>query len=111
MTTPHNTTFAALAAVAGLMLIAAVTLPTMAYAVKGENPKTEEGPRTNPNNKVIPGEETTTTTCETPGGSTPPGHEPVDGECKGNDECIQESTVTPGRSNNVKSTGEEPCPE
>ncbi len=93
-------TFAALAAVAGLMLIAAVTLPTMAYAVKGENPKTEtdRGPRTNPNNKELPegaGSETTETeeACAVSSGNTPPGHAPEDGECKGGAdyECIQTS--------------------
>src|SRR5215217_5496807 len=100
----------AVTAFVAVMLIGAFSFPTTALAVKGENPKEESGPRTNPNDKVIPGEETTITTCETPGGSTPPGHEPVDGDCKGNDECTHESTVTPGHSRNVKSTGEEPCP-
>jgi len=100
--------FVVVAAFAAAMLIGA-SFPTTAFAVKGENPKTEEGPRTNPHDKVIPGEEETVTTCTTPGDSTPPGHEPVDGDCKGNDECTVETTVTPGHSNNRKSSGEEAC--
>jgi hypothetical protein len=109
MTTTHKLASVAVAAFVAAMLIGAFSFPTTAFAAPKENPKTESGPRTNPNDKVIPGEETTTTTCTTPGGSTPRGHEPVDGECKGNDECTQTGTVTPGRSNNVKSTGTEEC--
>lgn len=96
---------AAIAAVPGLMLIAAVTLPTTAFAAPKENPKEESGPRTNPQGDEIPGDEITTTKCTTPGDSTPRGHEPVDEECKGNDECTQTVAVFPGNSKKGKSTG------
>lgn len=99
----------AVTAFVAVMLIGAFSFPTTAFAAPKENPKTESGPRTNPNDKEIPGTESETTTCTTPGGSTPRGHEPVDGECKGNDECTETVTVTPGRSNNQKTSGPEEC--
>ena len=95
---PKITSVAVAAFVAAMLIgIGASSFPT-AFAVKGENPKTDTdtGPRTNPNDHPLPGDETTTTTeaCTTPGGSTPPGHEP-NGDCKGNDAetCTQTTQV------------------